>query len=408
MQALLSQALQLFVGSELYFIHPNDPLPDQARLDSSVLSSCCSRRFRKILRKRGYTYLHSFLTLPSTSTPRWLLPVGDRHKMIAGTALYEPHKRLSLAAKKALIGMIRLGWRGECCPRILLASKSRFELEELVRSVTGEAHPVFAMSFGRQPAVRKLTVQVMRPSGELLGYIKLPLTDAAVERVRNEAQVVNRLWSFPALRPHIPRLLYGGAWNNTHVVFQSPLEGERGPLTFNGMHQAFLDRLWDAHSVELPGERLVNAMAVNWEKTSRSLGNEWEEIGEEVLRRSVSDLRDKTVRCGVTHGDLAPWNTRLKEDELLLFDWESADWQAPNSWDIFHFQVRTYFLNSKKGLHIVKRDASDESSFMLYCLSSVCQLRDEENFDGIERYKQLLIRAFQRRPSRVEEPASVV
>jgi hypothetical protein len=408
MQALLTQALQLLVGSQIHLLNPNDPFPDHALLGSSVLSFSCSRRLRNMLRNRGFTYEHSFVILPSANTPRWLLPVGDRHKMIVGTSLYEPHKRISLVAKKALIGMIRLGWQGECCPKLLLASRNTFELEDLVRNVTGEARPVFAMSFGRQAAVRKLTVQVMRPSGELLGYIKLPLTSAAVERVRNEAAVVDRLWNFPTLRPHIPRLLYSGPWNNTHVVFQSPIEGERGPLTFNGMHQAFLERLWHAHAVQLPGERLVDALAAKWEKASSSLGNEWEEIGDEVLRRSLSDLRGKTVRCGVTHGDLAPWNTRVRQHQLLLFDWESADWQAPNLWDIFHFQVRTYFLDFKKGLHLIKRDTSDESSFMLYCLSSVCQLRDEDNVQGIELYKQLLLRAFQRRAVRVEELASIV
>ena len=408
MQTLLLQALQLLVGSDVNLVDPNDPFPDQARPDCSVLSLHSSRRFRKTLMNRGYTYLHSFLTIPSSTTPRWLLPVGDRRKMIAGTAMYEPNKRISLLAKKTLIALIRLGWGGECCPRVLLASKTRLELEELVRSVTGEARPVFALSFGRQAAVRKLTVQVMRPSGEVLGYIKLPLTKAAVERVRNEASTVDRLWNCQALRPHIPRLLYDGPWNNTHIVFQSPLEGERGPLVFGSTHEGFLRTLWDAHYLDLPGEKVVGSVAAKWEKISRILGNNWEEIGEEALRRCASDLRNKTIRCGVTHGDLAPWNTRLKHDQLLLFDWESADWQTPNTWDIFHFHVRTYFLNSKKGLHIIKRDASDESSFMLYCLSSACQLREEDNFNGLERYKQLLLRAFQRPSCRVEELASVV
>jgi hypothetical protein len=323
--------------------------------------------------------------------------------------MYEPHKWAARAVKSTLLTLMKVGWNGACCSKVVIASTGKLGLEKLVHDVTGEAQPVFAMSLGRQAAVRKLTVQVMRPSGEILGYIKLPLTATAVGRVRNEARMVERLWTFPTLRLHIPQLLYSGNWNGTYVVFQSRLEGDRGPLLFSGAHEAFLRTLWEIDCTEVAGEKVINTVATRWRRTSRYLDREWEEIGDEVLRRAACNLQGRTLRCGVMHGDFAPWNTRVHQNNLLLFDWESADWQAPNAWDKFHFQVRSsYYLNKHKRLQIPVGDASEESSFLLYGLSSVCQLLEEENSQGIDVYKKLLVRAFQRQQAWLGEPVSAV
>ncbi len=327
--------------------------------------------------------------------------------MLAGTCVYQPHKWAARAVKNALIGMMKMGWNGLWCSEVLIASTGKLGLEILVRNVTGEERPIFAMSLGRQAAVRKLTVQVMRPSGDVLGYLKLPLTDTAVERVSNEARTVEQLWNCPALRPYIPRVLYSGVWNGSYVLFQSPLEGERGPLIFNGMHDKFLRALWDVQRTEVPGRTVINAVAAKWKRTAQRLGGKWEEIGDEVLRRSTRDLQGKMLQCGVMHGDFAPWNTRVRQDQLFLFDWESADWQAPNAWDIFYFQVQSfYFFHKQKDFQIPQREASDESSFMLYALNSVCQLLEEQNLKGIDLYKKLLLRAFQRKHIWLEGPIS--
>jgi hypothetical protein len=264
-------------------------------------------------------------------------------------------------------------------------------LEVLIRDITGEERPIFALSFGRQPIFRKLTIQVMSPTGKILGYMKLPLTDAAGERVRNEATVLQQLWNFPVLRPRIPRVLYAGDWNQSYLLFQSPLEGEAGPLCFDGIHQQFLQTLWAVRLVEKPGQRLIGEIAAKWERAVPFLDGKWRELGQEALRRSTCDFSDKTLRFGVMHGDFAPWNTRVWQSELLLFDWESADLEAPTSWDMFHFQVQTA-ASFRKASCSIEVHPSDEASFMLYLLSSVCQYLEEGNHEAIGYRQKLLLR----------------
>jgi hypothetical protein len=121
-------------------------------------------------------------------------------------------------------------------PRYLLP----LGLKALVTNVTGERNPAFAMILGKPGKYRKLTIQVMRSGGETLGYIKLGLTKPAGGRVRHEARLLEDL---AALRPRVPHVLYSGEWQESYLLFLSPLEGQPGPSELSGMHMQFLDSL---------------------------------------------------------------------------------------------------------------------------------------------------------------------
>jgi hypothetical protein len=225
----------------------------------------------------------------------------------------------------------------------------------------------------------------------LLGYVKLPLTDVASERVRHEAATVERLWNFPSLRKHIPRVLYAGDWNDTYVLFQSPLEGDIGPTYLNGMHEEFLRLLWNVHRIEKPGKTLIQKVAAKWEKVAPLLGAKWDALGREVLVRATRVISDKVLPFSIMHGDFAPWNTRVRDRELLLFDWESADWEAPTTWDKSHFEVLTASSLGKSSRHQTFDVESGGTFFMLYLLNSVCQFLEEENYRAISYRQRLLI-----------------
>jgi hypothetical protein len=375
---------------------------------AAVFSSSSSTKLKEAIRKKGYLQQHTFLAVPSRRAPRWLVPIQSRYALLAATQMYEPHKWIMRLLKQSLIGVTKIGWTGWCCPHILVATKDMTALEQLVEAVTSEPAPLFALSVGRQAAVRKLTIQVMRPNGETLGYMKLPLTKAATERVRNEARVLERLWNFASLRPHIPRLLYAGDCNGTYVLFQRSLQGTRGPTTFTEMHRSFLEKMRAAHTIKVPGQNIIEAVATKWEAVAPVLGAEWEHLGQEVLRRANRELEGKTLRCGVMHGDFAPWNTRVWEERMLLFDWESSSWEAPISWDTFHFHVQAlYSFGGNRAFQMPKREMNDEISFMLYLLNAVVQYLAEENQLAVSLCKTLLIRTFQGKQAWMSDPAVV-
>lgn len=404
---LLARALKVFVGSAVRQIREEKELTDfEDSAAGAVFSLSPSAELRKAIKKRGFIHNHTFIALPSRGVPRWIVPTHSRNAIVAATQIYEPHKWVMRLLKRSFIGATKMGWTGLCYPKVLVATKDTLTLERLVSAVTSESKPVFALSVGRQAAVRKLTVQVMCPNGEILGYMKLPLTSAAAERVRNEARILQKLWTFPALRPHIPRLLYAGEWCGTYVLFQCPLQGARGPTSFTEMHRSLLQKLLAVHAVRMSGRSLIEGIGANWKQSVPWLGAEWERLGQEVLERASRDLEGKLLRCGLVHGDFAPWNTRVWDERLLLFDWESATWAAPASWDIFHFQVHaSYFFRKNRKFEMPKREPYEEISFMLYLLNSVGQFLAEDNHVAVAHYKTLLIGAFQGRQAWVEEPA---
>ena len=410
MQTVLPEALQLLLGPTVFRIRSADDLAHIDTLGSPpVFSLSPSRELGKQLMHKGYTHIRHFVAIPSRNMARWLLPIGSvTGTVAAATQIYMPHKRTPQALKGVFLRIAKLGWTGWLQPRVLLASKGPLWIEDLVRAVTEEQKTIFALSFGRQAAVRKLTVQVMRSSvsetidggmkrktQEIIGYMKLPLTDMARKRVNHEAATLAQLWNFPALRRHIPRLLYSGYWNDTFVLFQSPLEGTLGPTRLNGLHTQFLQALWNVHRVEKPGKTLIHKVAKNWEKVSVMLGAKWNGLAREVLVHATRTIGDKILPFGVMHGDFAPWNTRVSEKELLLFDWESAEWEAPTTWDISHFEVQTASSSLRiKGGHQTVEDPSGGAFFMLYLLNSVCQFIQEGNDEAVRYREQLLTDQF--------------
>jgi peptidoglycan/xylan/chitin deacetylase (PgdA/CDA1 family) len=311
--------------------------------------------------------------------------------MLSATRIYLPHKWGARAMKQLLGGAIRMGWQGPSGCQLLIASKSPSPLETLASNVTKECRPVFALSLGRSPAVRKLTVQVMCPDGNILGYMKLPVTSIAAERVRHEAAILERLRAFPALRPYIPRLLYAGCYAADYVLFQSALLGEVGPATFSRVHQDFLEMLWAAYGSERSGPSVVEEVGERWRKAVVLLDSTWREIGGEALRRSAQDVSQRTLRCGLSHGDFAPWNTRVADGKLLLFDWESAKWDAPTSWDVFHFGLQTAVSLNRGVATSRSSDYNGTGPYYLYLLSSVIQFLEEDNPTAVEHRRRRLL-----------------
>jgi hypothetical protein len=265
----------------------------------------------------------------------------------------------------------------------------------LVREVTGECQPVFALSLSTETRFQKLTVQVMRTGGKILGYIKLPLTDAAAGRVRDEAEILNRLGGFPALRSHIPQVLYSGDWGDGTILFQTGGPSRSGPVHLDHLSGEFLQLLWGIHPTMQSGHALWEKVAIRWREAEPGLDSRWRGLGEAALAAARWEVEGAMIPCGVVHGDFAPWNTRAGDQGLYVFDWEYASWEAPILWDIFHFRTQVASLLGKKDDPYVSYDrfSGERASLLLYLLSSTCRLLDEESSTrnaGLEYRRKLL------------------
>jgi len=390
-----------FAGCEPQVLGETEDFVPPSQENSVLISFHTSRRLRHDLERNRFTHVQEFSILPDRSQPRWLLPVKTS-LMLSGLKLYVPFSIRGSLFKSLLTGMIRLGWKGQTSTKVLLASRKPLPLQALVSEVTGEKQPEFALSLGNVDQFHALVVQVMRPDGEILGYIKLPLTVAAVECVRNEAKVLDHLWeSSSALHPHVPRVLHSGDWENDFILFQSGGPRKPGPPRFGKMHEDFLGLLQDVNFVEKPGCQLVEEFDRSWRCVEGSLDLEWRRVGQDALRTAGQLLGETKLRCGLIHGDFAPWNTRQQDGQLYVFDWESAKWQLPTMWDIFRFHERTSILLNEKQVRYPDdlKSPIERASFLLYCLHSVLEALEARgrHVDAkSQHYKDQILRCLSR------------
>lgn len=347
---------------------------------------------------RDLTNIRTFALLPSKSNARLLVPVGNSRSTVSGLRIYIPLATKARCLKRLLVIAARIGWTGRARDKITVASRQPLAIESLVSDVTGEKCPSFALALGTDSLVRKLCIQVMRPDGEILGYVKLPMAPDAVERVRREAAILERLRGCIALGPQIPRVLHAGEWHGGYILFQSPGPSMPAPVTFGSTYRKFLQKLWAIESVEKPGSVLTEEVGVRWSSVEGQLSSEWRSLGESALRKANRELRGLAIQCGVTHGDLAPWNgRRMSNGDLYVFDWESADWRAPLNWDIFHFHVQVSTFLKSTGMLFSSLNLLDgeRASFLLYLLNSVCHSIKEKSSvsERVLDYRRRLLRA---------------
>jgi len=331
------------------------------------------------LARNGYGHLHRFAVLPSRRKARWLLPQIPGHDRVDGFQIYTPFSPAARLMKALTVRMRSIGWHGWVPHTVLIASKKPLPIEKLASEITGEANLIFSLALGTPGTFQKLTVQVMRRDGAILGYFKMPLTDSAGERLQREAEILRKLSTFPKIRAHIPRLLFAGDWLGKPIVFQSPLTGEKGPATLTQVHERFLDKLQSCYVVQLDGAALVRETARRWEREAQRLGTKWQNLGREVLRVASREIRSSVIPGGIHHGDFTPWNTRMDHDHLAAFDWESAGWDLPNLWDQFHFVAQTECVLRIKPVAKARTDVREEnrSLYLLYLLSSTAQMSEE-------------------------------
>src|SRR3989449_987833 len=383
---VLKEALNRFIGltpgKDLKVECNTSPVTRSAI--SSVVSRVKSKGIGTELPQQGRASTNCFAVLPSRESPRWLLPLGDAQRTLQGFQIYTPYALAARIMKDLLVRVTKTGWQGWARHQVVIASREPLALEGLIRDLTGENRPVFALSLGAPGRHRKLIVQVMRPDGGILGYMKLPLTEAATERVRREADVLARLWSSVDLRPHIPKILYAGKWEDGYILFQSRGPSHRGPVEFGPMHEKFLRALWSLHRVEKSGRSLVEEVAAHWRKSELILNPRWRQLGERALERATRDLAAEMIPCGVSHGDFVPWNTRRQNGCLFVFDWESASWDAPLLSDIFHFQTQVATVlggPQRVSSNWAPSPSADprarQALFLLFMLDSACSVAKE-------------------------------
>jgi len=292
-----------------------------------------------------------YAIVPSINDPRWILPLENRKLSVASLDLYQPSLAGAKLKKIILRVLLNLGLSN-------LLPVSRFyhfyskgregdkRLKGRIKRHLGIDEIHLALSTGTPPVGRKVTAQVMNREGEILGYARISPNPDVYDLFQNEKDCLDYLNSIRIENFLVPKALDLGELGKARYLFQSiPSEKlDRGPADLEDIHINSLVELFNKTSkpVKIEDSKVLNDISARLQLIKGNIEDSKLRLLNEGLESVKSKLINETPRLGLVHGDFTPWNTRMCEGKLYIFDWEWVRRDAPPFQDLYHFDISRF------------------------------------------------------------------
>ncbi len=283
-----------------------------------------------------------FLLVPNETRPVLLVPRRPRRATAAALRHYKASavggRRLAF---RGLAAAAQLGL-GDVLPHRITVGPTGdgpdADVAAYLRKVL-DRDLVVSLRVGPPRANRKPVLELVSPSGEMLGFAKVGITGLTRELVRTEAAALDVLASAGLTRLQVPRLQHHGQWREHEVLVQTPLVGSGRAVSRAMLTSAM---------VELATLQGITTQVVGRSTYWRTLRSRLEACVDRepaaALLRVMDDLQataDVTgVGFGSWHGDWTPWNMAASGDQVLVWDWERFESGVPIGYDALHHQLQ--------------------------------------------------------------------
>ena len=217
--------------------------------------------------------------------------------------------------------------------------KSLFETGDLAEA---------ALFFGFPGPLQKLTVYSPGKNGEFGMVAKVALHPSANDAIAQEAHWLAKLNRSQAVRNFLPRLLMEGTLScGRRYISMLALPPGLSSSQFGPAHYAFLRvlaqqkpalYLWrDCEAFRRLQQRL--------QAISPLLPAEQRGLLLDALDEVNRQIGEQELPASMVHGDFAPWNLRVCDGQLFVFDWEYAEACGNPLQDFLHFHLIPRALN---------------------------------------------------------------
>ncbi len=254
-----------------------------------------------------------------------------------------------------------VGFAGRVAARVGLLAYSGGEKLELpsfglvddLEGILGEARLVPAISLGPPRRNRKPVIQLIRPDGEAVGFVKVGWSELTRRLVANEGKWLARLADATPTGIVPPRVLHHATTNDCDVVVTTPLRIDDRAHRSAPLDAALVLALARTFGSE---RQPVHAL--------RAVSEHRASISEIVdIERLVDSHRDVELEVGFWHGDLTPWNTATRASTVMVWDWEFADDGRPVGFDLLHARFeqvrRAAPSNEDEAIRTLEREYCD-------------------------------------------------
>ena len=275
---------------------------------------------------------------------------------MSGLDLYNAQTLRARLAKKVLTVGLRLGVAQPFLRKVYLTvprnGSQRVALGgsflEHLKLVLGEQDLRVAISLGTPGPHRKPMLEAIASDGTIIGYVKVGWNEVTNNLVKNEARTLRCLADVSSRSFTVPAVLYEGSWEGRYFCVQSPPQERTvpAPRELTPQYFAVQRELAAFHT-----RSLSLTASTFWEKLSQQIEIVQNPYYRHVLEQGAERVQEwfgeRPLPFHICHGDFAPWNIKLVNGRLFLFDWEYSTLEAPPGYDLLHFAVQTAKLLQK-------------------------------------------------------------
>lgn len=314
-----------------------------------------------------------YIGLP-LSNPRILIPLSSSRIQKLSFFLYSPGSSYGKFFKwfgraAASTGLMRLSGKFIAAPvetfkatdtiQPILNENVLAHIESAWREMLGIDDICFALSLGEPNDYRKVTALIFDKNENPVAFGKIGYTPQAKSLIKNERQILEVINAKDIPSAIIPKMLGYGETDSSFWLMQSPLmNGHTSTINLSNDHFNFLcDLARNTMQVRSLGS---SALYEYFQRVLKdpSLGIKKEFESErhfiEILRNQVLALTSENLSkqwpFTSAHGDFAPWNMRLAQKKVALYDWEYSMQLAPIGWDMLYFLFRVDNLIKRQSL----------------------------------------------------------
>jgi len=290
-----------------------------------------------------------WMAFPSAKNPK--LWVDRRSSFVTAFNLYHPYSSIGKVVKtvsellpRSFVNALFSSQPG-AVENQLLTNRTDY-----IRSIMKLPEAMINYSTGTPGIHRKTTAQVVSKD-KALAYVKIaekPVSNLLL----NEARILNALKAVNIEDVVIPEVIDYSEKSDESYLFQTAnnqqgmqrgVEIDRADLDFltalseYGKKSVAIDALFAEYGYQSKLDNLQN---------NSNYKDLWQQA-KEIINQQLGGVG---VRCAYSHGDYAPWNTLLLEnDDLYVFDWEYGCEVSPVLIDCMHRLLMPARLVSKQG-----------------------------------------------------------
>jgi len=284
-----------------------------------------------------------WLARPDGADPELLVPLGPARAAGAVSRRFwdgmPPARRARQWVGEATLrtGLAQRLWPGRVAVLGAAADLADPDCSLLARLAVVLDQPALLAAVTARPSHynAKPVLQLFDPAGRAVAFAKVAVDVVSASYVHTEIEWLRRA-AGAAAPLRAPRLLAAPDWQGRPVAVLEPMDLPRLPRRAPGWAREAV-----ADAVTGLGSRTVVPVAESGPvRRVRADTAVAADPGLDALSDAVVERHGAaTVEVGPWHGDLSPWNTASRRDEVLVWDWELAGEGMPVGSDLRHEAV---------------------------------------------------------------------